>query len=70
MLTVQMSKRRTLYVKFTNDTMPNQGGFYCQVYQTPDGFGEIGAFTINNRISHGKLSAAQFYATDYVKRNY
>lgn len=42
-------KKRDYYVKFTEDTSPNKGGYYCQVYGDSEGWGkELDSFTIQN----------------------
>lgn len=71
MLKVQVSSRRSLYAKLTSDTHPNKGGFYCQVYRTPDeDFDEVGSFTVDRNISHGDMNKAYMYAKNYIQRNY
>ena len=49
MLRVQVSPRRAVYVSITDDTHPNKGGFYCQVYDDETGKFEIDSFTIDKR---------------------
>jgi len=47
MLKVEITKRRCVYINFTEDTPPNRGGFYCQVYDDPLMNYEIDGFTIH-----------------------
>lgn len=49
MLAVQITPRRKKYVSFTNDTHPNKGGFFCQVYDDENCEFETGdSFVIHN----------------------
>lgn len=46
MLAVQVSPRRKVWVSFCDDTFPNKGGYYCQVYNDPNCEDEIDNFVI------------------------
>ena len=48
MLSVQISSTRKVWVSFTNDTYPNKGGYFCQVYNDPNGEDEIDNFVVHN----------------------
>ena len=48
MLSVQITPRRKKYVSFIEDTVPNKGGFFCKVYEDPNGEFESDCFTIHN----------------------
>lgn len=47
MLRTQVTPKRALYVSLTDDTHPNKGGFYCQVYED-----EMGEFECDNFVIH------------------
>jgi len=47
MLRVQLTPRRALFVSLTDDTFPNKGGYYCQVFEDEDGKCERDTFTIS-----------------------
>jgi len=72
-LKVQVNKRTALYVTFTEDTKPNKGGYYCQVYADPDLKYELDGFTIENSILHGladPMARAKVVANSKVKAMY
>jgi hypothetical protein len=48
MLAVQVSPRRKVWVSLANDTKPNKGGYYCQVYNDPMCEDEIDNFVVHN----------------------
>ena len=47
MLAVQVSPRRKVWVSFCNDTHPNKGGYFCQVYNDPNCEDEVDNFVIH-----------------------
>lgn len=70
MLAVQVSPRRRVYVSFTDDTHPNKGGYFCQVYQDEDMEFEIDNFVIQSASLKGaedKLKRAYIIANSTVK---
>ena len=48
MLAVQVSPRRKVWISLANDTHPNKGGYYCQVYNDPNGEDEV----VDNFVIH------------------
>ena len=46
MLAVQLSPRRKVWVSVSDDTFPNRGGFFCEVFNDPDGESRVDSFTI------------------------
>lgn len=70
MLAIQVSPRRKLYAKFTEDTFPNRGGFYCEVYKTDDECFPAGSFTIDKSVCRGDIFKARKYASDTIKRTF
>lgn len=70
MLAVQVSPRKKVYVSFTEDTFPNKGGYYCQVYGDVDMEFELDNFTISRFEISGaedKLKRAYLIASGRVK---
>ena len=47
MLAVQVSPRRKVWVSVEEDTFPNKGGYFCKVFDDPNGESEIDNFVIN-----------------------
>ena len=76
MLSVQITPRRKKYVSFIEDTIPNKGGFFCKVYEDPNGEFESDCFTIHNyevkntETKTDKLKLAYKIATNKVKTMY
>jgi len=62
MLKVQLSPRRKVYVTFCDDTFPNKGGYYCQIYGDENLQWELDNFVIHNN----ELAGAQ----DRLKKAY
>lgn len=46
MLAVQLSPRRKVWVSVEEDTFPNRGGFFCEVFDDPNGKSLVDSFTI------------------------
>ncbi|MCQ2739784.1 MAG: hypothetical protein MJ237_06110 [bacterium] len=70
MLVVQVSPRRTKYVKFTDDTKPNVGGYFCQVYEDANGEFECDTFTIDkSEVRGGKTDAERLRLAKMVANN-
>ena len=71
MLSVKVNSRRTVFVSLEEDTKPNIGGYYCQIFDDPDKKYRIDHFTINNySIGNGgdKYKRAVILANDKVKQ--
>ena len=47
MLAVQVNSKRKVWVSFCDDTFPNKGGYYCQVYNDPNCEDEVDNFVIH-----------------------
>ena len=47
MLAVKITEKRKVYVSFCDDTHPNKGGYYCQVYADENGEFELDNFVIH-----------------------
>lgn len=47
MLAVQVSSRRKVWVSVEEDTFPNRGGFFCEVFNDPNGESRVDSFTIS-----------------------
>lgn len=47
MLAVQLSPRRKVWVSVSEDTFPNRGGFFCEVFNDPNGESRADSFTIS-----------------------
>ena len=75
MLKVQVNKRTTLYVSFCEDTQPNKGGYYCQVYADPELECQVDDFVVHNYQLRGlneneKKKRACVIANSVVKGRY
>lgn len=46
MLAVQLSPRRKVWVSVEEDTFPNRGGYFCEVFDDPNGESRVDSFTI------------------------
>ena len=46
MLAVQLSPRRKVWVSVSEDTFPNRGGYFCEVFDDPNGESRVDSFTI------------------------
>lgn len=46
MLAVQLSPRRKVWVSVEEDTFPNKGGYFCEVFDDPNGESRVDSFTI------------------------
>ena len=70
---VQVNKRTTLYLTLTEDTKPNKGGYFCQVYADPELKCELESFTIENSVIRGAdnpINRAKVVANSRVKAMY
>ena len=47
MLAVQVSPRRKVWVSVEEDTFPNKGGYFCKVFDDPNGESLVDSFTIS-----------------------
>lgn len=73
MLAVQINKKQKLYVTFEDDTKPNRGGYYCQVYADEKCEYKIDDFTIHNSRLEGvenKMKRACVIANSVVMDRY
>lgn len=69
MLQVPINETESLYVSFTDDCEPNEGGFYCEVYNELDE--EVDDFVIHkedlpNADYNKKREIAESLAINYV----
>lgn len=46
MLAVQLSPRRKVWVSVKEDTFPNKGGYFCEVFDDPNGESRVDSFTV------------------------
>lgn len=72
MLSVKVNNRKVVYVTFTEDTKPNEGGFYCEIYEDNDCRFKIDAFTIRKEKMRSedkkeRQKEAMIYANKFVK---
>lgn len=73
-LQVQVGARKKVYVSFENDTFPNNGGYFCQVWLDPNKEFKPKCnldFTIDRNLLRGaedKLRLAKSIANEKVKR--
>lgn len=73
MLSVKVNSVRKVYVSFCDDTHPNKGGYFCQVYEDENMEKEIDNFVIHANELRGltgteKLHAAYKIANRLVKQ--
>lgn len=71
MLVVKVSPRRTVYVELTEDTFPNKGGYYGEVYADENKEFKLDDFTLQGRDLRGfdnPRKQAIVMANDKVKR--
>jgi hypothetical protein len=70
-LVAQAGKRKKVWVIMEEDTFPNKGGYFCQVYHDPDCTMPTDmCFTIQSTLLRScadKLKMAQKLASDKVK---
>ena len=68
MLSVQITPRRKKYVSFIEDTIPNKGGFFCKVYDDPNGEFESDCFTIFKCIIYNIIDITQEFLKTLSKK--